>query len=105
MSNAWGGTAAYLDRLSERDFQRQVLDLARLHHWTVYHTFDSRRSTAGFPDLVLVRPPRLIFAEIKTQTGKVTPAQWDWLHSLQACGQYAALWRPSDLRRIERTLA
>src|SRR5688572_19177552 len=40
---------------TERAFQAQVVKYARLMGWTAYHTHDSRRSQAGFPDLVLVR--------------------------------------------------
>lgn len=39
----------------ERDFQAAVMELARLLGWRVYHTWDSRKSEPGFPDLVLVR--------------------------------------------------
>ena len=41
--------------LKESDFQRAVIEMARLHGWLVYHTHDSRRSAPGFPDLVLVQ--------------------------------------------------
>lgn len=69
--------------LSERDFQAQVVQLAQLHGWLAYHTFDSRRSAAGFPDLVLVRGPELIFAELKTDHGTVRAEQDRWLASLE----------------------
>ena len=48
--------------MTEKEFQRLVVDYATLHGWMHYHTHDSRRSTPGFPDLVLVRE-RIIFAE------------------------------------------
>jgi hypothetical protein len=37
------------EKLSEKQFIRQVIDLARLQGFLVYHTFDSRRSAVGFP--------------------------------------------------------
>jgi hypothetical protein len=40
---------------TEKQFMAQVIQLARLRKWLVYHTHDARRSVAGFPDLVLVR--------------------------------------------------
>jgi len=62
-----------------------------------FHPFDSRRSTPGWPDIVLVRPPSVIFAELKTATGRLTPAQRTWLDALDGCpGVEAYLWRPSD---------
>ena len=44
----------YVDIL-EADFQAQVVKLALLLGWKVYHTHDSRRSREGFPDLILIR--------------------------------------------------
>jgi hypothetical protein len=70
--------------LTEKEWQAQVLDLARLYGWRhAYHTFDSRRSASGFPDLVLVRE-RALFAELKSKSGKVSAAQADWLAALVA---------------------
>lgn len=39
----------------ESEAQQTILDLAGWRRWWAYHTFDSRRSQGGFPDLVLVR--------------------------------------------------
>jgi hypothetical protein len=89
-----------LPKQSEREFQGVVLDLAKRFRWTAYHTHDSRRSQRGFPDLVLVRRPRVIFAELKRQDGLVSPEQQTWIDELQACGQEAFIWRPSDLECI-----
>ena len=36
---------------TEKGFQAAVVELARLRGWLVYHTYDSRRSAKGFPDL------------------------------------------------------
>ena len=97
---------------SEADFQRQVIALARLRGFTVYHTYDARRSVRGFPDLVIARagrdgrPGRCIFAELKSETGRVTLAQRQWLDVLGACGSCEAYcWRPSDWAVVEATLA
>lgn len=91
---------------SERDFRQQVVQLAQLRGWLVYWTWTSIHSPAGFPDLVLCRPPRLIVAELKTATGKVTLAQQEWLAALGACtGVEVALWRPADWATVDATLA
>ena len=64
----------------------------------VYHTFNAYRSAKGFPDLTLVHPKRkmVYFLEIKTETGKVTPEQHQWIDALLAAGQNAAIVRPQD---------
>lgn len=62
-----------------------------------YHTFDSRRSTKGFPDLVICGPRGVLFRELKSQRGKVTAEQRAWLCALIDTGQDAGVWRPESL--------
>lgn len=90
---------------SEKHFQAQIVELAGLSGWLVYHTHDSRRSAPGFPDLVLVRPPCVLFAELKSERGKLRPEQGEWLAALRACERVEAhLWRPGKWDDIEQTL-
>jgi hypothetical protein len=93
-------------RLTEKAFQTQVVQLARLCGFETYHTFDSRRSDRGFPDLVLLNPKRgrLVFAELKVARGKTTPEQDVWLANLRAAGQEVYLWRPADWDEIQVVL-
>ena len=94
-----------LDTLTEKDFMQNVLDLARLTGWRCYHTHDSRRSEAGFPDLCLARRGRLVFAELKTASGRVTDAQRQWLGALSACpGLEVHVWRPADWPAVREVL-
>lgn len=94
-------------RVSEKAFQAQVVDLMRLSGFRlVYHTYDSRRSASGFPDLVAVRRPRIIFAELKVASNQPTPAQLDWLDELHQCDAAESyVWWPEDLDDIRRILA
>jgi hypothetical protein len=88
-------------RISEKAFQAQVVRLAQLYRWAYYHTYNSQRSVPGYPDLTLVRPPRLIFAELKTESGKVTPAQQTWFDLISQCeGVEVYIWRPSQFDEI-----
>ncbi len=93
-------------RLSEHELQRGLLDLARLYGWRVFHVRPARTGHgwrtpveadgAGFPDLVLVRD-RVVFAELKSATGRVRPAQAEWLAALAGAGAECHVWRPADL--------
>jgi hypothetical protein len=85
--------------VSEKAFQADVVKLATLAGWAVYHTFDSRRSQKGFPDLVLVRE-RVIVAELKAETGKLTPEQDVWLDLFRVAKVSAFVWRPSQWAEI-----
>lgn len=92
--------------ITEKDLDACVRDLARLGGWRIYHTFDSRRSSAGFPDLVLLRPPRLVFVELKSDRGRVSDEQSAWLDDLEQCGVEAYIWRPDDWpERISKMLS
>ena len=87
-----------------KDFQPLIIMMARLLGWLVYHTYDSRRSQPGFPDLVLVRGTRLIFVELKRAKGKLTDAQEEWGAALQQTAAEYYVWRPDDLEEIEKIL-
>jgi len=86
--------------LSEKEWQAQVVGLAKQLGWRgAYHTFDSRRSTSGFPDLVLVRE-RVVYIELKSEAGKVSPSQRRWLRWLLDAGAEAYIARPRDLEAL-----
>tara|TARA_R110000824_G_scaffold116919_2_gene268669 strand:- start:32 stop:346 length:315 start_codon:yes stop_codon:yes gene_type:complete len=96
--------------LKEADFQRIVIDMAHLFGWRVAHfrkvQTHGRWITAvaadgaGFPDLVMAKLGRVIFAELKTEKGRLSAEQKLWLKALPEC----VVWRPSDLDAIEGSL-
>ena len=99
----------------ERDFQKCVINLAQLYGWRVMHTRPGRcwvrgketwrtpiEGDEGFPDLVLARDGVSIHAELKSETGKPSQEQLDWLAAL---GDSARLWRPSDWDDIHDELS
>lgn len=101
--------------MTEREFQRAVVELARLMCWRVHHTRPALtqrgrwltpiQGDAGFPDLVLCRGGRVIFAELKRVGGKPTAEQQGWLDALASCaGVECYLWTPDDWDAIVRTL-
>jgi hypothetical protein len=97
--------AAPDEQADEEAFLQRVIDLARGLGYRHYHPRDSRKSVAGWPDLVLVRPGRgVLFAELKTDTGRLTAAQEEWLECLRDAGQEAHVWRPGDMAEIEHVL-
>ncbi len=88
---------------SEKEFQARVVALAKSKGWRCYHTFDSRRSDEGYPDLTMVRGERLIFAELKVKGRKLTKAQIAWLNDLIFAAE-AYLWTPGMWDTIVKTL-
>jgi len=79
-----------------------IIDLAHLHGWRVAH-FRPARTAAGWrtpvagdgvgcPDLIMVRGPRLIAAELKSKGGDLTVEQIAWLASVD--GIEVHTWRP-----------
>lgn len=90
--------------VSERVFQAAVVRVAKSCGWAAMHVHDSRRSPAGFPDLILVRDNVQLCWELKSADGVVTLAQAHWLRLLcQVTRVEADVWRPEEMAMmIER---
>ena len=89
--------------ITEKQFTQQVIQLLRLCGFNlVYHTWNSMHSERGFPDIfaLRVRDKRLLFAELKSEKGKLTYEQARWSEALKAMGCEIYEWRPSDWDRI-----
>lgn len=104
------------DAVAEREFQRVVVACARLFGWRVHHTRPAimrsgkwatpLQGDAGLPDLILCRPPRLIFAELKSEHGRTRPEQQAWLSALAQVPRIEVyVWRPSDWAHIVKILS
>lgn len=93
-----------LREITEKDWQNQVLKLAATCGWSWYHTHRSERSPAGFPDLTLWGRGRIIFAELKRETGELSPKQVEVITGLRANGAEVYVWRPRDLDEVALTL-
>lgn len=132
-------------KVSEKEWQRTVVEAAQALGWTVAHFRAARTGSggwatpvqadgAGFPDLVCVRGPRLIFAELKARAGRLSVDQRAWLDALglvsqatryaadvamgedllepnlsheadyRGCGVEVYVWKPVDWPEVERTL-
>ena len=100
-----GGPSPLILSLSERDFTTKVIDRAKARGWRVFHPLPARTSKGwrtqaqgtpkGFPDCVIAQDGVLLLVELKSQKGKLTEEQKDWLHHTNG-----AVWRPKDWQRI-----
>ena len=92
--------------LSEAQFQDMIITRAKLRGWFVYHNPDSRRSTAGMPDLVLIHPrrPSILYREVKKAGGRVSAAQTDVMDLIADAGGDVRVWRPDDWPAIVNLL-
>jgi hypothetical protein len=110
-----------LRSVSEAAWQKQVEQtLALCGFDLIYHTHDSRRSQAGFPDLVAIRRDpdgvTLFVGELKRENGRITAEQSAWLIGwlrMQAALIYqpvlglrmiVGVFRPSDAERLWQML-
>lgn len=98
---------------SERLFQQAVMQVANMNQWLAHHgepgryganTFTS--GLPGFPDLTLIseRNDGIIYAELKTQAGRLSDRQKHVLAQLHANGAEVYVWRPSDMDFIVERL-
>lgn len=92
--------------ISETAFASQVEDLLKLYSWRFCH-FRPALTGAGWrtamtgdkgvPDYIAVRPPRLIFAELKDEVKPTTLEQDGWLEDLRSC-QLAITNQPLEIK-------
>lgn len=101
-----------LRELTEAQWQKVVTDVADAYGWTWWHAPDNRpvkgriqRIKPGLPDLIMVRGKRLIFAELKRETGSTTAAQDDALDKLGGTNAETYVWKPRDRAEVMRILA
>jgi hypothetical protein len=91
--------------ISEADLSSLIVEVARLGGWRRYHTFSSKRSAHGYPDWTFVKGERLLFVELKSETGKLRDDQAEWLDALaQVAGVETYVWRPSDWDELVEVL-
>lgn len=113
-------------QMTEKQFQDTVVDLAAVLGWRVHHVKPGMTSRGtwltnvqghvGFPDLVLAHAgfsgrqfgqqmPSIIFAELKSQRGRISDDQQAWADTLTACpGVEYYVWRPSHMKQITERL-
>ena len=88
-----------LTAMDEKEFTQLVVGtnsnpgVARIFGYRVYHTLRSKGSQPGFPDWTLARE-RVVFLELKTETGKVSDSQKEWLTALNHAAVEAYVVRP-----------
>jgi hypothetical protein len=87
----------------ERFWQQQVVALARTLGYRSYHTLRSKGSQPGYPDLTLVRD-RVVFLELKTESGKTTGKQKEWLSALERAGADVYVVRPRHMQALATVL-
>jgi hypothetical protein len=114
-ASSGGSLSVSAPAISEGDFQRQVTDLAEILGWQWAHFRPAETSKGwrtpvsgplgkGFPDLVLVKGSRLIFAELKRDGAKLTPDQLDVLAAFADAAD-THVWRPADFDEIQAALS
>lgn len=92
--------------VSEADLKRIVVDMAHAFGWKVFSLPMNRnvrpvKDAIGYPDLTLARNGAVLFLELKTQKGTLSPEQWDWMAQLPAM----LVIRPDDLDTLATVLA
>lgn len=97
-----------IDRIvvTEADLREQIRTLCDLFRWKMYFSWTSIHSPKGMLDLLLTNreKKRVIFAELKTEKGKLTPEQQETFDDLEECGAEVYVWRPVDIESIARLL-
>jgi hypothetical protein len=87
--------ATYAARMPEKELQQLVTDLCSLLGLPHFHVHNSRGMTAGWPDSVIIGT-RIVYRELKSEYGQLTPEQRAVGDKLKAAGADWKVWRPRD---------
>jgi len=92
-------------QVTEKQLREQIRDLCKSLGYSFYFTWTSIHSPRGMPDLILCRPPRLIFCELKTEKGQLSDHQKEWIDVLSQCpGIEVYIIRPSEIEKFAEIL-
>lgn len=80
--------------MTEGQLQQCIIDLCKVFYLLCYHTHNSQRSAKGYPDLTIVGPRGIVFAELKNATYKQSLDQRCWEAGIREAGGTFYLWRP-----------
>jgi hypothetical protein len=101
-----------LRTIPESQFQKDVQKVLDAYGWIWYHAADNvprggyiSNIKAGFPDIVAARGSRILFAELKRETGRLSDDQVRWQDAVLAAGQEHYVWYPHDMETIKEVLA
>jgi hypothetical protein len=112
--------AKLMPKMTEKEWQNQVLELAKLLGWkrahfrtvrvqrkngSVYYETPVQANGKGFPDLIMVRGNRLIAAELKRDGEKLEPDQEEWARVLRNTPVEVYAWCPSDFELVQQILS
>lgn len=91
--------------MTEAELQRNIIDAAQKLGWHIHaerpgRTADSWRTPIqgdpGFPDLILIKGRRILAWELKSEKGKLTLEQEEWLRYFCRAGCRIGIIRPHD---------
>lgn len=88
--------AAAIKAMPEAELEQNVADTCRHLRLRRYHTHRAQHSPSGFPDDVILGPRRMMWRELKRESGKPTAEQVEWMDHLRRLGHDVDIWRPSD---------
>ena len=90
--------------MSEADLQAAIIDTATLLGLLVHHDRPARTADGswrthiqgdrGFPDLVICGHGGTAYVELKSDRGRLTPDQQQWIATLTDAGATVYVWRP-----------
>jgi VRR-NUC domain len=103
--------------VKEKSLQKDVEEALDVHGWWWMHVPSNvivcpkcrwkifRGIAKGFPDILAIRPPHILWIELKTETGQLRPDQRRVGKMLQDCGQTWIHARPRDREQLLAMIA
>jgi DNA-binding transcriptional ArsR family regulator len=87
-----------------KGFRATVTQAAEQLGWIVVHFPNAMMNPTGWPDLILLKNGRVVFAELKVGGNTLSTAQEEWRELLLAHEFEHYVWYPEDWGQIEEVL-
>jgi hypothetical protein len=82
--------------MPERELQGLVAEMCAHLGLLHFHVHYAKHMRAGWPDSTIIGAGKVIFRELKSEFGRLTPEQRLVGERLKSAGQDWRVWRPSD---------
>lgn len=99
--------------MTEAQFASAVEDLLEIYNWKWCHFRPAETKKGwrtplsghkGLPDYIAVKNGRLLMFELKSDTGKISLNQMEWLNLLRKTKAEVYVWFPSDWDQLQEVL-
>ena len=89
--------------MKERELQKKVIEACNFLGLRTHHSFDPKPPD-GYPSLTIAGPNGVLFVELVSDKGTVSPQRATWVRDLERAGAEAVIIRPAGYGHLVKRL-